>query len=78
MPQAAHSNPLVSLIIQHWESNFPKEAAELQKLGVLNRSAEKAAERAGLVLEQAAAQGLPATQAEELAVQEWGAPPNAS
>ncbi len=64
-------------IMRHWRENFPKEAAELEQQGRLRQCAEAAAERAGLVREQCAEKELPWTQAEELAVQEWGKPPNA-
>lgn len=70
------SCPLVGKIIKHWRSNFPKEAAELERHNELLAAAEDAADRASIVLEQCAAKGMAPFEAQELAVEEWGTPPN--
>jgi hypothetical protein len=70
------SNPFVQTVKHHWKTNFPKEATELEQAGELDREAEAAAERAGRVHEEAKAKGLSWSQAEELATEQWGKPPN--
>ncbi len=68
---------LASEIIQSWKANYPQETAALAAKGLLQKAADQAEERSGVVLEQAAAKGLSYSQALELSVQEWGKPPNA-
>lgn len=77
-PQKAEPPSLFAQdIMRHWKENFPKETLELEKAGLLRKSAEAAAERAGLVLEQCAEKEMRWFEANELAAQEWGKPPNA-
>ena len=71
----ATSTVFVNKIIRHWRDNFPRQAAELEKSGQLLPAAQHAADKAGLVEEQARAKGLGWTETEELSVQEWGSPP---
>lgn len=76
--EAQYRDPFVQQIVQHWEANFPKEAALLERAGKLVHYAERAADRAGRVNEQALTKGLNWSQAEELSAQEWGSPPTLS
>ena len=69
---------LAARIERHWKENFPKEAAALEQAGKLREYAVKAQDRAALAHEQARENGLSWSQAEELAVQEWGMPPTLS
>lgn len=71
-------NPFAQVVKNHWKANFPKQAKELEEAGMLDQAAEEAADRAGRVHEQGTQQGMSWTQAEELATEEWGTPPNAS
>ena len=63
------------MVANHWLENFPGQAAKLQKAGQLESAAQRAADRAGLVLAQGAEAGVNWDQAHELATQEWGTPP---
>lgn len=69
-------NPLEDTIAKHWENNFQKQAAALKKAGQFESAVKDAADRGARVMEQAKAKGLNWSQAKELEVEEWGAPPN--
>lgn len=66
------------MIVEHWEEHFPEIAEELKDKGLLEKTAAAAADRAAIVLEQAAQKGISIPGAMELASQEWSAPPTLS
>lgn len=68
-------SPAGHLVMNHWKDNFPKEAARLEKQGSLEKWAEYAADRWAKVLSDGLARGASYSEAEEVAVQEWGQPP---
>ena len=74
--QKQELSPLAQMVVSHWRSNFPKEAAELQKAGEFEGMAESAAQRATLAEQQARQRGLSWSQAQELSAELWGTPPN--